>query len=99
VLVVESALLGCAPCFLAELEAAVGRRLVRRHAGLCADHLGDTVQALAAWARDHGLEGKVTVLAIDRPARGQPASPARPGDRGFAFGTIMLSPQPRPLPS
>jgi|SRR5450755_1781917 hypothetical protein len=84
-----------APCFQARLEAAAGRRPVRRHAELCAEHLGDTVQALAAWARDQGLEGKVTVLAIDQPLPGQAPRPALPGDRdpcGFAFGTILLNP-------
>jgi len=85
-----------APCFQARLEAAAGRRPVRRHAELCAEHLGDTVQALAAWARDRGLEGKVTVLAVDQPARGQADRLARPGDPvlcGFEFGTILLNPQ------
>jgi hypothetical protein len=84
-----------APCFQARLEAAVGRRPVRRHAELCAEHLGHTVQALATWAREQGLDGKVTVLAIDQPPPGQADSLARPDDRvhcGFAFGTIRLNP-------
>jgi hypothetical protein len=84
-----------APCFQARLEATAGCRQVRRHAELCADHLGDTVQALTAWARERGLEGKVTVLAIDQPAAGQAKGPAPAGDRvlcGFAFGTIVLNP-------
>jgi hypothetical protein len=63
---------------------------------LCADHLGDTVQALTAWARGQGLAGKVTVLAIDQPVAGQAGNSAtRPGDhvlRGFAFSTILLNP-------
>lgn len=82
-----------APCFQARLEAAAGGRLVRRHVELCAEHLGDTVQALAVWARAQGLEGKVTVLAIDQPAPGQADRPVLPGDlgRGFAFGTIFLN--------
>ena len=86
-----------APCFQARLEAAAtGRRPVRRHAELCAEHLGDTVQALATWARSQGLEGKVTVLAIDQPAPGQADSSARQDNNrvhsGFAFGTIQLNP-------
>ncbi len=84
-----------APCFQARLEAAAGRRPVRRHAELCAEHLGHTVQALATWARQHGLEGKVTVLAIDPPAPGRADSMTRPGNPircGFAFGTILFSP-------
>jgi hypothetical protein len=84
-----------APCFQARLEAAVGHRPVRRHAELCAEHLGHTVQALATWAREQGLEGKVTVLAIDPPAPVRADSLTRPDDLihcGFAFGTILLSP-------
>jgi hypothetical protein len=85
-----------APCFQARLEAVADRRAVRRHAEVCAEHLGDAVQALAAWAHDRGLEGKVTVLAIDQPAPGTPTEPVSPGDRaarGFAFGTIVLNPR------
>jgi hypothetical protein len=86
-----------APCFQVRVEAA-GRRpvrgLVRRQAELCAEHLG-TAAALAAWAREQGLEGQVTVLAIDQPAPGQADNLARPDDRvhcGFAFGAIPLNP-------
>jgi hypothetical protein len=84
-----------APCFQARLEATAGGRRVHRQVELCSAHLGDTVQALAAWARAQGLEGKVTVLAIDQPFPGQADHPVLPGglDRcGFAFGTIMLNP-------
>ena len=87
-----------APCFQARLEAAAGRRPVRRQAEICAEHLGRTVQALAVWAREHSLEGKVTVLAIDQRAIdqraiGQASSQAGLGDwvRGFAFGTVLVS--------
>jgi hypothetical protein len=80
-----------APCFQVRLEAA-GRRPVRRSAELCAEHLG-AAAALAAWARERGLHGQVTVLAID-PAR--PRTGAAPPDGrvhcGFAFGTIPVSP-------
>ena len=68
---------------------------LRRHAELCVEHLGDAVQAMTAWARGQGLEGKVTVLAIDQPPPGQAPSPALPGGwapSGFAFGTILLDP-------
>ena len=80
-----------APCFQARLAASAGRRRVRRRTVLCAHHLGGTVQALTAWARGRGLEGKVTVLVIEQPAVGPPVS----NDKircGFAFGTIPLSP-------
>jgi hypothetical protein len=78
----------------AACEGSERGRPVRRYAELCADHLGDTVHALAAWAREQGFQGKVTVLAIDQPAPSQADSPALPGDRtlrGFAFGTILLN--------
>jgi hypothetical protein len=82
---------GCdrTPCFQARLEADP----VHQHAELCAEHLG-TVQAMAAWAREQGLEGKVTVLAIEQAVPGHTPGPARPGawaQCGFAFGTILLS--------
>jgi hypothetical protein len=84
-----------APCFQARLEATAGGRRVHRHVELCSEHLGDTVQALAAWARAQGLEGKVIVLAIDQPSPGQADHHVLPGDLdrcGFAFGTIFLNP-------
>jgi hypothetical protein len=82
-----------APCFQVRLDAA-GRRPVRRQAELCAEHLG-TAAALAAWAREQGLEGQVTVLVIDQPALGQADNLARQGEPvhgGFAFGAIPLNP-------
>jgi hypothetical protein len=89
-----------APCFQARLEAMAGRRPVRQRAELCADHLGDAVLALATWAREQGLEGTVTVLAIDQAEAGQAeagqaAGPPWPGDQGaggFVFATISVSP-------
>jgi hypothetical protein len=79
-----------APCFQARLEAASGRRRVRRRTEFCAHHLGGTVQALTAWARGRGLDGKVTVLVIEQPAPGQ--APINDKIRcAFAFGTILLS--------
>ena len=82
-----------APCFQVRLEAA-GRRPVRRQAELCAEHLG-TAAALAAWARERGLQGQVTVLAIDQRAAGPADRTARRDDwvpSGFAFGVIPLNP-------
>jgi hypothetical protein len=80
-----------APCFQVRLEADGGRP-VRRQAELCAEHLG-AAAALAAWARERGLRGQVTVLAIE-PARSRSGA-APPDGRvhcGFAFGTIPLHP-------
>jgi hypothetical protein len=82
------------PCFQARLEAYAGRRPVARHAELCAEHLGDAVHALAAWARDQGLEGKVTVLAVDQLGSGQCGGQSGSSDGipcGFAFGTILVN--------
>jgi hypothetical protein len=82
-----------APSFQVRLEAG-GARPVRRQAGLCAEHLG-AAATLAAWARERGLQGQVTVLAIEQPAPGQADNQARPDDRvhcGLAFGTIAVSP-------
>jgi hypothetical protein len=78
------------PCFQARLEATSGPQCVRQRAELCAEHLGNTVQALASWARSQGLDGEVTVLAIDLP-RPRHATPAW-GRSGFAFATIPLRP-------
>lgn len=82
---------GCdrAPCFEARVEAVAGQRCVRTRTELCAQHVGATIQALTAWARDQGLTGEVTVLAIDLPDPGQ-AVPAW-GRSGLAFSTIKLS--------
>jgi hypothetical protein len=87
---------GCdrAPCFQARLEATGGHRKVRTRTELCAQHLGQAVQSLAAWARDQGLEGNVTVLAIEPPILGQTASAW--SSRGLAFGSIPLSGWPDP---
>jgi hypothetical protein len=80
-------------CFQARLEA-VGRHPVRKQAELCAEHLG-TAAAIADWAREQGLDGKVTVLVIEQAAPGQATGPVRPDGRahlGFAFGTILVNP-------
>ena len=79
------------PCFQARLEAASGRRRVRRRTEFCAEHLGGTVQAMTAWARGRGLDGKVIVLVIEQPPPGQAAISER-ARCGFAFGTILLNP-------
>jgi hypothetical protein len=78
-----------APCFQARLEAVAGRRWIRTRTELCAQHLGGTVQALTTWARNQGLKGEVTVLAIDLPAAGR-ATSAWSGS-GLAFGSIPVT--------
>jgi hypothetical protein len=72
------------------LDAAAGQYRVHKRTDLCAEHLGAAIQAITAWARDEGLEGEVTVLAVDLSESGQPA-PA--WDRNsLAFATIPISP-------
>ncbi len=84
-----------APCFQARLTATADRRKVRRQANACAGHVGNLVQALAAWARASDLtDGQLTVLAIDpadhspQPASGSVPQPAI--GYGFAFSTLPL---------
>ena len=80
-----------APCFQARFEAIAGHRAVQKDAELCAEHLGGMVHALATWAPDQGLEGKVTVLAIDEAASRQTTRPDDLLLHGFAFGTILVN--------
>lgn len=82
------------PCFEAQLEAQIGLLPIRRNAKLCADHLGDMVQSLTAWARREGLtHGQVTVLAIDPtcPLRAADQAFPRTLSRAFPFGAIPLT--------
>jgi hypothetical protein len=83
-----------APCFEAQLEAQSGVLPIRRNAALCADHLGDMVQSLAAWARREGVtHGTVTVLAVDPTCPLHAADQAIPRglSRAFEFGAIPLA--------
>jgi hypothetical protein len=76
---------GRAACFEAQLEARDGGHRVRKNAELCANHLGDMVQSLTAWAREEGITcGQVTVLVID------PCCP-RTITRTFEFAAIPLT--------
>jgi hypothetical protein len=84
------------PRFQARLEAANGTEPIRRNSEACADHLGDMVQALTAWARVHHVtEGQLTVLAIDRPSERNPppdsTSHEDPEMLSLAFSTIRLT--------
>jgi hypothetical protein len=74
------------PVFRARLEAAAGARSVLKRTELCAHHLGDTVYELATWAHDQGLEGQVTVLAVD-----QPRLPHNSTTCELAFGAIPIA--------
>jgi hypothetical protein len=78
-----------APCFQVRLEAAAGCRPVRTTTELCAEHLGD-IHAMAVWAREQGLEGQLTVLAVDLLSAGE--APPAGGRNGLVFDTIPLHP-------
>jgi hypothetical protein len=84
------------PCFQARIEATAGHRIIRTSTEVCAEHLGDTVQALIAWARQQGLHGHLTVLPTATHGTRDPASPDTPPGAalpsGFAFSTITLDP-------
>ena len=85
------------PCFQVQLD---GSRRACQRANACAYHVADVVEALRAWAGEHGVvEGALTVLAIE-PASGgrQPHGEDRPDLRGFAFSRIPLGPGPRREP-
>jgi hypothetical protein len=86
------------PCFQARIEATAGHRTIRTSTEVCAEHLGDTVQALTTWARQQGLRGHLTVLATGQPGSRHAASPGTPPGAalpsGFAFSTIALDPSP-----
>jgi len=82
-----------APCFEAQLEAQSGILRIHRNAALCADHLGDMVQSLAAWARREGVtHGTVTVLAVDPtcPLRAADQAIPRTLSHAFQFSVITL---------
>jgi hypothetical protein len=83
------------PCFQARLEARGALSPVRKNADLCAEHLGDVVLELTAWAHSSGLtDGQVTVLILD-PAPGEqlvsPVACHGEPSEGLPFGTIPLN--------
>jgi hypothetical protein len=90
---------GCqhAPCFQVQLEAS-GRGPERRQANACAYHVAEVIQALRAWAAEHGVvDGALTILAIEPAAGGrrpggsdQPRDPGYPDLQGFPFSRIPL---------
>ncbi len=77
------------PCFRARLEAGAdsGGELFCEQWESCADHLGDVVQALAAWAWDNRLaSARLTVFAVDPAPHGDP--------QALAFSSILLPTRP-----
>ena len=85
------------PCFQVQLEAS-SRGQAHRQANACVYHVADVIQALRAWAAEHGvIDGALTILAIEPAAGGRPpdgSGQARgPGDpdlHGFPFSRIPL---------
>lgn len=93
---------GHVACFEVQLEAVHPQQSHRR-ALACAYHVADVIEALRAWAREHGLvDGHLTILAIEPAAGGrQPGGTSGPNAatlREFAFSTIPLKKIP-PGPS
>jgi len=89
-----------APCFQVQLDATRPRR-AHRQANACAYHVTDVIEALRAWAGEHGVaDGQLTILAIEPAATGrlpgpsgqagQPGGQGQPELRGFAFSRIPL---------
>jgi hypothetical protein len=85
-----------APCFQVQLDGTRPRQ-ARRRANACAYHVADVIEALRAWAGEHGVaDGALTILAIEPAAGGrQSHEEDRPDLRGFAFSRIPLDPGPR----
>src|SRR5947209_8895168 len=85
------------PCFQVQLEAS-GCGQEHRQANACAYHVAAVIQALRAWAAEHGvIDGALTILAIEPAAGGarpggsdQPPGPDAPDLRGFPFSRTPL---------
>ena len=82
------------PCFQVQLDVS-SREQAHRQANACVYHVADVIQALRAWAAEHGvIDGELTILAIEPAAGGrqtsEPGHPDYPDLRGFAFSTIRL---------
>jgi hypothetical protein len=79
-------------CFQAWLEAAADTRQARLATGMCAQHWGEAIHALTAWALAQGMSGQLTILAADGSSPGQAAIPRDQMPAGFAFTTIKFRP-------
>jgi hypothetical protein len=79
--------------FRAHLEAGGARQPVHRTAEFCAEHLGDAVHDLTAWAHQRGLtHGYVTVLILSEIGVicTRSAADYDPQPDGLPFGVIPL---------
>jgi hypothetical protein len=85
------------PCFQVQLEAS-GCGQEHRQANACAYHVAEVIQALRAWAAEHGvIDGALAILAIEPAAGGrrpggpdQSRGPDDPDLHGFPFSRIPL---------
>jgi len=85
------------PCFQVQVEASSCGQ-AHRQANACAYHVADVIQALRAWAAEHGvIDGTLTILAIEPAAggrqpdgSGQAPGPGDPDLHGFPFSRIPL---------
>src|SRR5436305_11553377 len=84
------------PCFQVQLEAS-GCGQERRQADACAYHVAEVIEALRAWAAEHGVvDGALTILAVEPAVGGRQRTGEDQLDlRGFAFSTIPLDPGPQ----
>jgi hypothetical protein len=74
------------PRFHAQLHQATTQSPAARTADTCADHLGDTAQALARWASTTGFgSGILQVSVVATPAGEEDTHP-----HAFPFATIPL---------
>jgi hypothetical protein len=87
---------GHVPCFQVRLDGSRPRQACRR-ADACAYHVAEVIEALRAWAAEHGVvDGALTILAVEPAAGGrQRAGEDQLDLRGFAFSTIPLDPGPQ----
>jgi len=87
---------GHVPCFQVRLDGSRPRQGHRR-ADACAYHVAEVIEALRAWAAEHGVvDGALTILAVEPAAGGRQLTGEDQLDlRGFAFSTIPLDPGPQ----
>src|ERR1700730_8778490 len=87
---------GHVPCFQVRLDGSRPRQGHRR-ADACAYHVAEVIEALRAWAAEHGVvDGALTILAVEPAAGGRQRTGEDQLDlRGFAFSNIPLDPGPQ----
>ena len=85
------------PCFQVQLDASSCGQ-PHQQADACAYHVADVIQALRAWAAEHGVvDGALTILAVEPDAAGRQPGPDQPRDpddpdlRGFDLGGFPFS--------